>query len=161
MTKKCYGCDKSLINEKLYHQVNLMFFTFMKDENTGQEEEVTNMFRDNTNWFCPECYDVVLKHFHNFSLEKAIDSYTANVCSMCGIDIHKEPYYHRVNLAFQTFVNNKEENKSKKTFGLVLCENHFNSLIKHVDEYIEEISKGENKNVSECETVDIKDDQGL
>ena len=65
MIVECDGCGKSLeiteenIEKKtpiIYHKLQLNFRSFMKDPNTNQEEEVSNMARQTDNIYCNDCF---------------------------------------------------------------------------------------------------------
>lgn len=77
---ECDGCGKILeineenINEKkalVYHSLQLDFRTFMKDPNTYQEEEVSNMARQTNNIYCNDCFMKLAEHMNNFIEEIA------------------------------------------------------------------------------------------
>ncbi len=72
---KCDACEKNLIftEEQLaqkkpivYHQIRLNFRSFMKDPNTLQEEEVSNMARQTDSIYCNDCFMKLTKHLEAF-----------------------------------------------------------------------------------------------
>lgn len=72
---ECDGCGKVLeITEEhiknkkalVYHALQLDFRSFMKDPNTGQEEEVSNMARQTNNIYCNDCFLKLAEYMNKF-----------------------------------------------------------------------------------------------
>ena len=151
--RKCNFCDKTVEKEKFYHEITMTFNTFMKDKNTGQLEEVTNMYHFNCEVYCTECFDGVL-----IELEKLFRSETNKYrmdidCVKCNCKTFELGWYHQISLDFLTFVKNKnnhfEEQKEVTTKTVsILCDNCFDDFIKCIDNFINK-EKGDN-NVPKC-----------
>jgi len=50
----------------VYHQIRLNFRSFMKDPNTLQEEEVSNMAKQTDSVYCNDCFITLTKHLEAF-----------------------------------------------------------------------------------------------
>jgi len=72
---KCDACEKEMTftEEQLenktpivYHQIRLNFRSFMKDPNTNQEEEISNMAKQTDSVYCNSCFMILTKHLESF-----------------------------------------------------------------------------------------------
>lgn len=71
---KCDGCGKDITPEvkdkaTTFVQIEMRFKAFMLDPNTGQEEEMTNLDRQNKAVYCNDCFNTLINHIDNFNRE--------------------------------------------------------------------------------------------
>jgi len=136
--EKCHGCD---LKFDIFYRVDLTVMSFMRDENTNMEEEVTNMYRQSTGVYCAECFELFFDELEAFISNsetiREIDNF--NTCSGCNASINQFPYW--VKLLFNFTICQQDPTGYKKideleSLSIILCEDCLTRFMEYVNNFL-------------------------
>lgn len=152
MIIKCNTCDMGF-DDSYYFRIKMNFITMMKDKNTGQEEEVTGMFRTLENFFCHNCYDGLLQVF-----EELFSDNKEGFCTITGQKISELPYYHSMSLNFEC-VGCKDD---QATYGMdaLISDEGLDKIVEGIETYLSQYGMPYRFDSTPDEIVPSKKEEG-